>query len=173
MSDFPFHDIKVLLVEDNPHFRDLVRSLLEVLGVQEIEEAGDGAEALEMLKTFPAHLAILDWKMAGVDGVECVRRIRREGMVSNRFLPVIMLTGYTEERLIRDAREAGVNGVLGKPISSKSLFSRILTVLNGTQVYVETTDYFGPDRRVGSHEYKDEERRLAQTNILTYEPFHG
>ena len=61
MSAFPAERMKVLVVEDNQHFRTLVRSILEALGVQEIEDARDGAEAVEMLGSVPADLAILDW----------------------------------------------------------------------------------------------------------------
>ena len=171
MSAFPAERMKVLIVEDNQHFRTLVRSILEALGVQEIEEARDGAEAVELLGSFPADLAILDWKMDGVNGIECVRRVRRgEGSV-NRFLPIIMLTGYTEESLMKEAIEAGVNGFLGKPVSAKSLFSRILSVMQGAQVYIETASYFGPDRRRVGGAYTGEERRKAQTNVLTHVPF--
>ena len=173
MTMFPVERLKVLLVEDNPHFRTFVRSLLEALGVEEIEEAQDGGEALEILKSYRADLAFLDWKMDGIDGVECVRRIRKGDDTVNRFLPIIMLTGYTEDRLVDEARQAGVSGFLGKPISAKSLFSKILSLMEATQVYIETKDYFGPDRRGGTIAYKGEDRRVAQTNVLTYEPFVG
>jgi CheY-like chemotaxis protein len=171
MNGVPTDRMHVLIVEDNQHFRTLVRSILEALGVSEIEEARDGAEAVEMLGSFPADLAVLDWKMDGVDGIECVRRIRKgEGGV-NRFLPIIMLTGYTEDSLMAEAVQAGVNGFLGKPVSAKSLYSRILSVMQGSQVYIETADYFGPDRRRNGGVYKGDERRKAQTNVLTHVPF--
>lgn len=171
MSAFPSDRLRVLIVEDNQHFRTLVRSILEALGVFEIEEARDGAEAVEMLGSFPANLAIFDWKMDGLDGIECVRRIRLGDDSVNRFLPIIMLTGYTEDRLVKEAREAGVNGFLGKPVSAKSLYSRIVSVMQGTQTYIETSTYFGPDRRHGSSAYGGAERRKAQTNVLQYVPF--
>lgn len=171
MSAFPSDRLRVLIVEDNQHFRTLVRSILEALGVVEIEEARDGAEAVEMLGSFPANLAIIDWKMDGLDGIECVRRIRHGDDNVNRFLPIVMLTGYTEDSLVKAAVEAGVNGFLGKPVSAKSLYSRIVSVMQGSQVYIETANYFGPDRRRASAARAGEERRRAQTNVLRYVPF--
>lgn len=174
MNAFPIDRIKVLVVEDNQHFRMLVRSILEALGVRDIEEARDGAEAVEMLQSFPADLTLIDWKMDGVDGLECVRRIRAGRGGVNRFLPIIMLTGYTEDKLMQDALLAGVNRFLGKPVSAKSLYSRIVSVMSGPQVYIETEAYFGPDRRRKHKAPPDgNDRRRAQTNVLTHEPVQG
>ena len=170
---FPIGRLRILLVEDNQHFRTLVRSILEAVGVGAIEEARDGAEAVEVLGTFPADLAIVDWKMDGVDGIECVRRIRRGDDNVNRFLPIIMLSGYSEDGLMRDALGAGANGFLGKPISAKSLVSRIVAVVQGPLTYIETGDYFGPDRRRGDAPRGNFERRKAQTNVLMHNPFSG
>ncbi|NQU57427.1 MAG: response regulator, partial [Rhodospirillales bacterium] len=92
---------------------------------------------------------------------ECVRRIRTDEDSPNRFLPIIMVTGYTEESLARAARDVGVNDFLGKPISAKSLMSRIVSVLGDKRDFIDCKDYFGPDRRTGKLEYKGEERRKS------------
>jgi CheY-like chemotaxis protein len=157
-------EIKVLIVEDNLHFRTLVRTILQAIGVQEIEEARDGAEAMEVLRHFAADLAILDWKMDGVDGIECIRRIRAEGTSPNPFLPIIMVTGYTEPNLVASAREVGVNDFLAKPISAKSLLSRIVAVLDESRAFIRTGTYFGPDRRRRQVPFKGADRRKAQTH---------
>ena len=159
MNSFDVSAIRVLIVEDNLHFRMLVRTILEALGVETIEEARDGAEAIDVLDGYEADLAILDWKMDGVDGVECVRRIRALENSPNRYLPIIMVTGYTEDKLIRAARDAGVNDFLGKPISAKSLLSRIVAVLETPMPFVEADTYFGPDRRRRQIEFDGTDRR--------------
>lgn len=156
--------LKVLVVEDNVHFRSLVRSILQALGIESVEEASDGSEAIEVLKSFPADVAIIDWKMAGLDGVECVRRIRTDDDSPNRFLPIVMVTGYTGESLINASRAAGVNDFLAKPISAKSLLSRIMSVIETSQPFFQTDDYFGPDRRRRQQSFEGPERRVKQTN---------
>ncbi|MDH5750396.1 MAG: response regulator, partial [Rhodospirillales bacterium] len=147
MTVLDVSQINILIVEDNPHFRTLVRTILEAVGVGSIEESRDGAEAIEILKNFDANLAILDWKMDGIDGIEFVRRIRTSNNSPNKFLPIIMVTGYTEDNLVKEARDAGINDFLAKPISASSLMSRITSVLGAPQSYIQTKDYFGPDRR--------------------------
>lgn len=159
VAGFDERNLNVLIVEDNLHFRTLVRTILETLGVPNIEEARDGAEAIDVLKNFPADLAILDWKMDGVDGIEFVRRIRRHEDSSNRYLPIVMVTGYTEDSLVREARDAGVNDFLAKPISAKSLLSRIVGLLDDQRPYIETEAYFGPDRRRLQVPFDQPERR--------------
>ncbi|MEE8393612.1 MAG: response regulator [Rhodospirillales bacterium] len=167
MSEFDVNKQKVLIVEDNVHFRTLVRTILQALGIDKTEEARDGSEAIEVLKTFDADLAIIDWKMDGVDGVECVRRIRAGEDSPNKFLPVLMVTGFTEETLVNEARNAGVNDFLSKPISAKSLLSRIVSVLKNDNPFISTGDYFGPDRRHRDGPFQGADRRGEQTNQVS------
>ena len=131
MSTVDVTQLNILIVEDNVHFRTLITSILEALGITQLEEAQDGLEALEYLGGEPAtpvDLVILDWKMDGMDGVECVRQIRKlDCQYAN--VPIVMVTGYTETSLQNEAREAGVNGFLGKPISPQSLLGRIVSVM--------------------------------------------
>lgn len=166
MSKLDISEINVLIVEDNLHFRTLMRTILQALGVEIVEEARDGAEAMEVLASFEADLAIIDWKMDGVDGVECVRRIRSGEDSVNRFLPIIMLTGYTDEHLAKEARNAGVNDFLSKPISAKSLLSRITSVIQDAKPFIESSDFFGPDRRRQDIKYTSAERRMESARIV-------
>ena len=134
MSSVDVTQLNILIVEDNVHFRTLVRSILQALGMSKLEEARDGIEALEILdapgSSKHIDLVILDWKMEGMDGVECVRQIRKLDC-KNSAVPIIMVTGYTETSLQEQAVEAGVNGFLGKPISPQSLLGRIVSVMDG------------------------------------------
>lgn len=159
MSNLDVSEINVLIVEDNLHFRTLIRTILQTIGFGNVEEARDGAEAFEVLSSFDADLAIIDWKMDGLDGLECVRRIRTDEDSPNKFLPIIMVTGYTEDSLAKAAREVGVNGFLGKPISAKSLMSRIVSVFEDKRDFIDSPNYFGPDRRHSQQEFKGGERR--------------
>ena len=166
MPELKISEINVLIVEDNLHFRTLMRTILQALGVETVEEARDGAEAMEVLASFDANLAIIDWKMDGVDGVECVRRIRSGEDAVDRFLPIIMVTGYTDEKLAEEARNAGVNDFLSKPISAKSLLSRITSVLSEVRPFIQSGDFFGPDRRRQDLEHTGAERRMESAQII-------
>lgn len=161
MSSVDVSQLNILIVEDNVHFRTLIRSILHALGMTSLSEAQDGVEALEILAEKSPDLVILDWKMEGMDGVECVTQIRAISG-ANRFVPIIMVTGYTETSLMNQAREAGVNGFLGKPISPQSLLNRIVGVLENPAPFYETNDFFGPDRRSADHKIEGADKRVAQ-----------
>ncbi len=158
--------LNILIVEDNVHFRTLIHSILEALGVHDLEEAHDGGEALEILADSTPDLVILDWKMEGMDGVECVRQIRALSG-PNRFIPIIMVTGYTESSLKKKARDAGVNDFLGKPISPQSLLNRIVSVMETERPFYEADDYFGPDRRRKDKPHDGKDRRVKQGSPVT------
>ena len=158
--------MNILIVEDNVHFRTLIHSILQALGISNLEEARDGNEALEILGEQSPDLVILDWKMEGMDGVECVRQVR--ALTSqNRFVPIIMVTGYTEASLKKKARDAGVNDFLGKPISPQSLLGRIVAVMENSRPFYESDDFFGPDRRLKNSKNDGAERRLEARPPVT------
>lgn len=151
--------LRVLVVDDSPHFRKLLVGLLNALGFRQIEEAADGAEGLKALSHFQADLALVDWHMSPVDGLEFTRFVRTSPDSTNPRLPIIMLSGYTEMRLVLEARDAGVNEFVAKPISAKTLQSRILSTLTAPRPFVRSPDYLGPDRRRRQVPLKGPDRR--------------
>ena len=159
MANVDLRELRILIVEDNVHFRTLLRTILQHLGVKEIRETSDGSEALRMLEDFPADLAIVDWKMDGMDGLECIRRIRRDGNPETRHIPVLMVTGYGDDPMPAQARDAGANDLLVKPISPKSLMKSLYDVLLRPGAFIETNAYVGPDRRKLEGEFDGSERR--------------
>lgn len=164
MIGFDGSSLKVLVIEDNQHFRLLIRTVLQTLGVRNVNEARDGAEALSVLKSFPADLVVLDWKMEPMDGIVFAHKVRRSPESPNPYLPIIMVTGYTEARLVTEARDAGVNEFLAKPISAKSLISRIVSVIQKPRPFIRTEQYFGPDRRRRQVAHTGADRRGGQAN---------
>jgi len=75
-------------------------------------------------------------------------------------VPVIMLTGHTHIDRVRQARDAGVNEFIAKPVSVKTMMQRLQTVIENPRPYVRTKVYFGPcRRRRGVEEYRGPERR--------------
>lgn len=164
MSGVDVTTLNILIVEDNVHFSTLMNSILRALGITNLEEANDGNEALELLGDITPDLVIVDWKMEGMDGVECVRKIRNLPS-DNRFVPIIMVTGYTESSLKKQARDAGVNDFLGKPISPQSLLGHIVSVMENPRSFVDVKGYFGPDRRRANAEHDGAERRIAENSV--------
>ena len=152
--------LKVLVVDDNEQMRDLLKTLLEVVGITRIRLAADARIGWETLKNFNPDLLITDWNMPPTNGIDFVKRVRSDKDSPNPYLPVILLTAYTERYRVEEARDAGVSEFLAKPISAKSLFDRINAIVEDRRSFVVTPTYFGPDRRrAADPEYTGPERR--------------
>ena len=142
-----FESLRVLLVDDNQHMRAIVTTVLSGVGVKQVRETRDGAEALESLRDWPADLAIVDFQMVPVDGVEFTRMVRNAPDSKNPYLPIIMMTGHSEKSRVVDARDAGVTEFVAKPLTAKAVLDRIQAVIYRPRPFVRTATYFGPDRR--------------------------
>ncbi|MBS0472094.1 MAG: response regulator [Proteobacteria bacterium] len=170
MSGYRFERLKVLVVDDNQHMRKLVLTILQAFGVIQIYEAADGNRAWAMLREANPDVVILDWMMDGMTGLDLVKLVRTSPATPNPFVPIIMLTGYTQIDHVRLARDAGVNEFLAKPVSVKSLMSRLVAVIEQPRPYVRTKSYFGPcRRRRGKDEYRGPERRVTATETFVTE----
>jgi two-component system chemotaxis response regulator CheY len=142
-----FESLRVLLVDDNQHMRAIVTTVLAGVGVKHVRETRDGAEALEVMHDWPADLAIVDFQMFPLDGVEFTRMVRNAPDSKNPYLPIIMMTGHSEKTRVFEARDAGVTEFVAKPLTAKSVLDRMQAVIFHPRPFVRTATYFGPDRR--------------------------
>lgn len=166
-KEYNIERVNFLIVEDNKHMSMLVKTILSAFGVHNVVEALDGADAFKMLKHFPADIIICDWVMQPLDGLDFVRMIRTGKDSLNPFVPVIMLTGHTEVHRVIEARDAGINEFLAKPVSAKKLYSRIRAIIEHSRPFVKTKSYIGPDRRRHNlASYKGGERRKNQAETI-------
>jgi CheY-like chemotaxis protein len=139
--------LHILLVDDNQHMRAITSAILQSAGVRNIREVADGAAALDAVRDHAVDLAIVDFNMFPLDGVEFTRLIRNSPDSANPYLPIIMMTGHSEKSRVYEARDAGVTEFVVKPITAKAVFDRIHAVIMRPRPFVKTGDYFGPDRR--------------------------
>lgn len=139
--------LKVLIVEDNLHMRALLRSLLNSTGLREVHEAPDGAAALELLNSRKFDFILCDLSMRPMNGLEFTREVRRSRKSANPFVPIIMISGYTELHRVEEARDAGVTEFLAKPVTAQSLYARIAEIMERPRAFIRCSAYFGPDRR--------------------------
>ncbi len=121
----PRHDLRVLVVEDDPVNQLVATKLLEVIGCQ-VEVVGDGQQALERLERGLAgtrpDLVLLDLQMPVMDGVTCARLWRlRESAAGTQRTPIIALTAATSTDERDACLAAGMDDILGKPIDPEEL----------------------------------------------------
>jgi CheY-like chemotaxis protein len=113
----------VLLVDDTAMNRQLVRLMLGPLDL-DITEGANGAEAIRLAETREFDLILMDIRMPEIDGLEAARRIRAgEGV--NRKTRIVALTADVEPENLAACREAGIDGVLPKPISPEQLLAEV------------------------------------------------
>ena len=139
--------VRVLIVDDQDFIRSLLRHILGVLGCKHITDAISGEDAWDIILTNPPDLLIVDWEMRPMDGIELVNKVRNDPSSPDFFMPIIMITAHSERPRIIAARDAGINEFVMKPVSAKTLFSRLNAVIEHPRRFVRTEEYFGPDRR--------------------------
>lgn len=142
--------------------RGVLRAILVSFGMRRVEEAADCDEAMGAVAGGEIDLAFIDFKLGGLDGIEFCRQIRRSSQSPNPFLPIIMVTAYSERRRVIDAVNAGVDEFLVKPIRAVDVANRMNAVIERRRSFIEVPGYFGPDRRRRSDpRFKGPWRRAA------------
>ncbi len=119
----------IMLVDDEPNLRELLRQMLE-LGGFEVVEAEDGLEALEKLEEVVPDVMILDVMMPNLDGVSLCKRLRADSAYAR--LPIIMVSGKTQHKAVREGLAAGANQYLCKPITVQELLQSVRSLLPAT-----------------------------------------
>src|SRR5690606_20664550 len=92
-------------------------------------------------------ILITDWSMYPMDGLALTRHIREKLNNTNRFIPIVMLTGRGERKHVLAARDSGVTEYIVKPFTAQTLYKRIRNVVETPRSFVLGKDYKGPDRR--------------------------
>jgi len=142
-----FETLRVLLVDDNWHMRSIAITLLESFGITQIRDVESGAEGIKVAQAWPADVALVDFKMEPMNGVQFTRTIRNAPNSRNPYLPIIMMTGHSAIVRVMEARDAGVTEFIAKPLSARTLLNRLNSVIYQPRPFVRTQTYFGPDRR--------------------------
>lgn len=144
-----YDQLCALIIDDNQHMRAIIAYVLRALDIRKIVSATDGAEALEVMKTNQIDFAFVDYQMRPVDGIEFTRFLRTAADSPNRHLPIIMMTGHTERQVVAEARDAGVDEFLAKPVNASTIYARTRAVLTRRRAFIESLRFIGPDRRRG------------------------
>ena len=128
----------VLIAEDNPTNRELLRELLEIRGYT-VAEACNGQEALAMVEAALPDILLLDIGMPVLDGFAVVRKLRENPRVS--WLPVVAVTAYAMQGDREKIMSSGFDGYLSKPVNSSSLVHELDRLLG------DPNTHGGPARR--------------------------
>jgi len=115
--------MKILIVDDFPTMRRIIKNLLKDLGFENVDEAEDGAMGLEKLRNGNFDFVVSDWNMPNLDGLEMLKSIRADPNLSK--LPVLMVTAEAKKENIIAAAQAGANGYVVKPFTAATLEEKL------------------------------------------------
>jgi two-component system, NarL family, nitrate/nitrite response regulator NarL len=123
--------IRVLVADDHPVFREgMVRALEANPQAEVVAETGDGRSALEAIVAEHPDVALLDYRLPGLDGIEIVRAVVREALPTR----VLMLSAHDESSVVYDALQAGASGYLLKEASRDQIVAAVFAVARGEPV---------------------------------------
>ena len=120
-------DMAILVVDDYKTMLRIIRNLLKQLDFSNVDEATDGAEALQKLRDKDYGLVISDWNMEPMTGLQLVREVRSDKKL--KTLPFIMVTAESKTENVVAAKEAGVSNYIVKPFNAETLKQKIVSVL--------------------------------------------
>ena len=121
-------NMKILVVDDFPTMRRIVRNLLKELGFSNVDEAEDGAAGLAKLKAGGFEFVVSDWNMPNMDGLAMLKEIRADASLAS--LPVLMVTAEAKKENIIAAAQAGASGYVVKPFTAATLDEKLQKILD-------------------------------------------
>jgi two-component system chemotaxis response regulator CheY len=118
--------IKFLVVDDFSTMRRIVRNLLKELGYTNVDEAEDGAVALQKLQGGGFDFVVTDWNMPNMDGLTLLQLVRADANL--KALPVLMITAEAKKENIIAAAQAGASGYIVKPFTAGTLNEKLVKI---------------------------------------------
>jgi two-component system chemotaxis response regulator CheY len=119
--------MKILAVDDSATMRRIIKNQLKQAGFEEVDEAGNGREALTMLGQAQYDLLITDWNMPEMCGLDLVKEVRKTD--ASKAMPILMVTTVAGKEDIVTALKAGVNNYMVKPFDTATLRAKIAQVV--------------------------------------------
>ena len=152
--------MKILVVDDSRIMRNVLKNILKEknIGEDAILEAGDGVEALKILKSEKVNLVLLDWNMPKLNGVELVKIVRYEEDLKD--IPIIMVTSEAARYNVMEAIKAGVTDYIIKPIKGEcDIVNDLKTYLS---LYVENRFMIPSKYKIVTRINKSENYKVIQ-----------
>lgn len=151
------------IIEDSPHVARIVQRCLQAFGAVRIDRFSDSVAALQSMDLVPASIILCDFHMVPLDGPAFTARLRRG---RNPTIPVIMLASEPTEPMVAEARDAGINEFVAKPVEPEALWWRIYAIVDRERAFVEAQHYIGPCRRRRVDDTYDGPLRRASDPLL-------
>ncbi len=146
MQAYDLKELSILVLEKHLLIRRLLTDVFSEFGVPAVQSTPDPDVAWEMFNSFPPDIILSDWT-DGLDGMVFPTRVRQDPESPNPFIPVIVCTANTELHHICTARDTGMTEYLANPVSARTIYSRICSLVENHRPFIRISGFFGPDRR--------------------------
>jgi CheY-like chemotaxis protein len=140
-------DLVILIADPSPYLCMIVHGILRGFGANKVLEARHSFGVIELLIGQKIDILLCDAKIPPHGGLSLTRSIRRNTENENRTMPILIMTSETREAVVKSSRDVGANMVIAKPMSPASLYDRLAWVAFNPRQFIDTENYFGPDRR--------------------------
>jgi len=137
----------ILIADPSPYVSMLIQGMLRGFGATKVLEVRNCGDVLQTLTGQKIDILICDARLPPHGGLSLTRSIRHKTDSEHRTMPILMMAGDTREATIKLARDVGANMVIAKPISPANLYDRLSWIAFHPRKFIDTTGYFGPDRR--------------------------
>jgi DNA-binding response OmpR family regulator len=140
-------NVTSLIVDRDHYTRGLIAHMLRGFGMESPMLVDNGEQAKSSLTECRPDIVFIEGDLSDMPSADLLGWIRRQTKNPLRFVPLIVMSGYTQLRMLAMARDGGAHIIVRKPVSPQTLFDRILWVARNTRPFVESDTYVGPDRR--------------------------
>ena len=113
--------MKALVVDDSAVMRKVLKGALSRVGIDDVDQAADGAEAVKATDRTDYDIVLMDWNMPKMLGIDALKAIRAQG----KTMPVLMVTTESEKHRVVEAIKAGANNFIVKPFEPDTILSKI------------------------------------------------
>ena len=158
---YQFSKLSVLVVESNNAMFDLTKGVLSSFGVGQIISAYRADQGFQQFCEYDPDLVIVDWLSENPNGADLTKMIRTSPKSPNPFVPIIMMTGYSQKRRVMIARDSGITEFVVKPFTAATLYQKIEAIIEKPRDFVKSPDFFGPDGRRKSSNFTGVDRRKS------------
>ena len=158
MKNLDLSQLSILIVENHDHMRVMFKEIFRTFGIKKNYALATPESGYEAFSKGGSDLVLIDWA-PDFDGIGLLNKIRTDSNSANPFVPVIMVTAYSDVDRVVEARDAGMTEYLNKPVSAKRLYQRITSIVESERPYVRVSKFFGPDRRPKKKGITGDERR--------------
>jgi CheY-like chemotaxis protein len=140
-------DLAILVADPSSYMSMLVHSMLRGFGANKVLEVRSSTSVFEALMVQKIDVLICDVQLPSHGGLALVRAIRGKTDNEHRTIPILLMSSDSSEATVKRARDTGANMVIAKPLSPASLYDRLSWIASNPRKFVDTPNYFGPDRR--------------------------